>query len=31
MGCKRCKRVRYCGVECQKVDWKGHKKACKAA
>ncbi|KAH7067377.1 hypothetical protein BKA63DRAFT_116932 [Paraphoma chrysanthemicola] len=28
--CKRCKGVRYCSVECQKVDWRGHKKGCKA-
>lgn len=27
--CGRCKRVRYCGPVCQKVDWKEHKKVCK--
>jgi hypothetical protein len=29
--CSRCKKTRYCSGECQKVDWKGHKKGCKAA
>lgn len=28
--CKRCKGVRYCSVECQKVDWRGHRKGCRA-
>lgn len=28
--CARCKRARYCSQECQKIDWKGHKKTCKA-
>jgi hypothetical protein len=28
--CARCKSTRYCSQECQKVDWKGHKKNCKA-
>lgn len=27
--CSRCKKVRYCGQECQKVDWRGHRKVCK--
>ncbi|PVH80401.1 hypothetical protein DL98DRAFT_654798 [Cadophora sp. DSE1049] len=26
--CGRCKRVRYCSIECQKTDWKSHKLAC---
>ncbi|KAL2037460.1 hypothetical protein N7G274_009740 [Stereocaulon virgatum] len=26
--CAGCRMVAYCGQECQKVDWKGHKKAC---
>jgi hypothetical protein len=28
--CGRCKKVFYCGVECQKKDLKGHKEFCKA-
>ena len=28
--CSRCKTIYYCGVECQKKDWKGHKKFCKS-
>ena len=26
--CSRCLQVSYCGAECQKVAWKGHKKSC---
>jgi tetratricopeptide (TPR) repeat protein len=26
--CSRCKRVFYCGGECQKAGWKAHKKVC---
>ncbi|KAI5777299.1 hypothetical protein EDC01DRAFT_732640 [Geopyxis carbonaria] len=26
--CKRCMAVGYCGVECQKADWKRHKEHC---
>ncbi|KLO09171.1 hypothetical protein SCHPADRAFT_858154 [Schizopora paradoxa] len=25
-----CKTVNYCGVECQRLDWKEHKRTCKA-
>jgi TPR repeat protein len=28
--CAACKRVRYCGVACQKADWPRHKPECKA-
>lgn len=27
--CSECKRVQYCNQECQKADWKAHKKVCK--
>ena len=26
--CSICKQVGYCGAECQKAGWKGHKKKC---
>ena len=26
--CLRCTQVSYCGAECQKLAWKGHKKTC---
>ena len=29
--CGRCKMIRYCSVECQKSDWKQHKKTCSAS
>jgi hypothetical protein len=28
--CGKCKKARYCSQECQKVDWKTHKKVCQA-
>ena len=29
--CSRCKRVRYCGRECQRAHWRaGHKAECQA-
>ncbi|KAF8991943.1 hypothetical protein BDQ17DRAFT_1188267, partial [Cyathus striatus] len=27
--CTGCRKVRYCSEECQKTDWKRHKKECK--
>jgi hypothetical protein len=27
--CSRCKVARYCSADCQKTDWKSHKKNCK--
>ena len=29
MRCARCQVVKYCSVECQRRDWKEHKKECK--
>jgi hypothetical protein len=29
--CGKCKRVAYCSKECQKEDWKDHKKNCRPA
>jgi len=29
--CSACKMIRYCSPECQKGDWKAHKKSCKKA
>lgn len=26
--CSKCEKMRYCGRECQKADWKKHKKVC---
>ncbi len=28
LACSRCKKVLYCGSECQKADWSNHKKQC---
>jgi hypothetical protein len=28
--CTGCRTVDYCGADCQKADWKAHKKFCKA-
>ncbi|KAG8720900.1 hypothetical protein FRC09_008807 [Ceratobasidium sp. 395] len=29
--CSECKRARYCSTECQRQDWKSHKKNCQAS
>ena len=29
--CAACSTISYCGIDCQKVHWPLHKKACKAA
>ena len=29
MKCARCQAVRYCSVECQRANWKEHRKVCK--
>lgn len=26
--CNKCKKIYYCSVTCQSVDWKRHKKSC---
>ena len=26
--CSRCKKIAYCSKECQKLDWKAHKRVC---
>ncbi|CAM9149168.1 unnamed protein product [Pylaiella littoralis] len=26
--CARCRGVAYCGIKCQKADWKGHREVC---
>ena len=28
MQCSRCKKVKYCSIECQRGDWKAHKPRC---
>jgi hypothetical protein len=28
--CSRCQAVRYCSRECQRTDWKAHKRLCAA-
>ncbi|KAH7362126.1 MYND finger [Plectosphaerella cucumerina] len=29
--CMRCRKAAYCGAECQKEDWKQHRRDCKAS
>ena len=29
-GCSKCHRLRYCGVNCQREDWRSHKHECAA-
>ena len=26
--CSKCKKIHYCGIECQKIAWKSHKLIC---
>jgi hypothetical protein len=26
--CGKCKKIRYCGIECQRAHWKQHKSGC---
>ncbi|KAI9002046.1 hypothetical protein DFJ74DRAFT_775291 [Hyaloraphidium curvatum] len=28
MACSKCKLARYCSVDCQRADWKDHKRSC---
>ena len=28
MSCTRCGKAKYCGKDCQRMDWKNHKKVC---
>jgi len=28
MSCSRCNTLRYCGADCQKIDWPIHKQYC---
>lgn len=30
MKCSRCHKVAYCSKDCQRLDWKNHKRACSA-
>ena len=29
MACSQCKKVKYCGRECQRDDWAEHRKVCR--